>query len=85
MNSAGLSRRNPSLFDSERDFRAENGSAPSNQEDSYARLRSLDEETQERIAKKYYNGTRPWEPSGKKHRRTGGMRSIGFETERKQT
>jgi len=29
-------------------------------DETYARLRSLDEETQRRIAKKYYNGKRPW-------------------------
>ncbi|GHU78779.1 hypothetical protein FACS1894191_0170 [Clostridia bacterium] len=29
-------------------------------EKAYARLRSLDEETQRRIAQKYYNGSRPW-------------------------
>lgn len=27
----------------------------------YARLASLDEETQERISLKYYHGTRPWQ------------------------
>ena len=30
------------------------------QDKSQARLRSLDEDTQERIAQKYYNGSRPW-------------------------
>jgi len=28
---------------------------------TYARLRSLDEVIQDRIAKKYYGGSRPWE------------------------
>ncbi|MDR1538483.1 MAG: hypothetical protein LBU32_10905 [Clostridiales bacterium] len=30
---------------------------------SQQRLRSLDEETQARIAQKYYNGCRPWQDS----------------------
>lgn len=29
-------------------------------EKSYVRLRSLDEEAQQRIAQKYYGGSRPW-------------------------
>lgn len=33
---------------------------------SQARLRTLDEETQDRIAKKYYSGSRPWGGSGTK-------------------
>lgn len=32
------------------------------QETVYARLSALDEETQRRIAKKYYGGNRPWKP-----------------------
>ena len=42
----------------------------------YERLATLDEETQARISKKYYNGTRPWarkegETVQRRHRRTG--------------
>ena len=32
------------------------------QERIYERLAQLDEETQERISRKYYHGTRPWLP-----------------------
>lgn len=35
---------------------------------SQARLRSLDEETQEKIARKYYSGLRPWSMSTKSWR-----------------
>jgi len=37
-------------------------------EKAHDRLRSLDEETQLRIAKKYYNGSRPWMKANKKRR-----------------
>lgn len=83
MDLADLSRRDHSRLSSEQEVQSANGGftpageRESDQEASYARLRSLDEETQERIAKKYYNGTRPWETSGKKHRKMGGVRPNG--------
>ncbi len=38
---------------------------------AYTRLRTLDEKAQERISKKYYNGTRPWREQAQ-----GGKRSC---------
>lgn len=40
-----------------------------NLEKAQERLRSLDEETQKRIAHKYYGGFRPWLETGVKSRR----------------
>lgn len=40
------------------------------QEKVFARLATLDEETQKKIAKKYYGGNRPWKAQTKERKRT---------------
>lgn len=42
-------------------------------EKAYERLCSLDEETQQRIAKKYYGGFRPWRKAGERRRGERGV------------
>lgn len=40
------------------------------QEAAFARLATLDEETQKKIAKKYYGGNRPWKPTKERNKKS---------------
>ncbi|MDO5548873.1 MAG: hypothetical protein Q4F79_10355 [Eubacteriales bacterium] len=40
------------------------------QETTFARLATLDEATQKKIAKKYYGGNRPWKPTKERNKKS---------------